>query len=241
VNTEKALHVALGPDADPKVLTALRHLLNNVSEDAATKAIKQEREFVVQVIRSLPVLPGSLKQMYIESPEYLKEAFGELVPKDMIPGTLEYIAESLRFNALAKAVLESAKQEAWRTNCGFVGTEHLLLGILRMRTTTAFKVIFDGHEVNLDALRDRVELLTSSGTSPWKEGKYPSPTPRVKMILSAAREERDKKNGATAQVQTADILLAILSEEAGIAFQALSAFDVTYDSACQKMSDLSEV
>src|SRR3974390_1814040 len=91
------------------------------------------------------------------------------------------------FTPRAQQVLALARREADRFNHSFVGTEHLLLGLISLGQGTAVNVL---HRlgVNLETLRAEVEKQLGTGPQDAKVGKIPY-TPRVKKVLALAANE----------------------------------------------------
>src|SRR5512147_786280 len=112
------------------------------------------------------------------------------------------------FTPRAQQVLALARKEADRFNHNFVGTEHLLLGLIKLGQGVAVNVL---HKMNLDLETVRRQLEKEVGTSPDQKiiGNIPY-TPRVKKVLALAQTEA--KYLKHTYVGTEHILLGLLRE-----------------------------
>lgn len=129
----------------------------------------------------------------------------------------------------AKQVVALAKEEAARLNHGFVGTEHLLLGLIKLGEGVAVKAL-EKWGLDLETVKIEVEKEVGTGT----DKKVPTPiplTPRVKEVFSLAAQEA-KALGHT-YVGTEHLLLGWLREGEGVAAQVLKNFNVDIDQTRQ--------
>src|SRR5580765_1596548 len=122
------------------------------------------------------------------------------------------------FTPRAQQVLALARREADRFNHNFVGTEHLLLGIVALGQGTAVAVL-NKMGLNLETLRQQVELQVSTGPDQEMVGNIPY-TPRVKKVLALAAKEAHSLNHT--YVGTEHILLGVLREGDGVAARVLN-------------------
>ena len=122
----------------------------------------------------------------------------------------------------AQQVLALARREADRFHHNFVGTEHLLLGLIALGQGTAVTVL---RKLGLDLETVRVEVEKQVGTGPDQKiiGNIPY-TPRVKKVLALAAKEAGSLNHT--YVGTEHILLGILREGDGVAGRVLKNLDV---------------
>ncbi|MGL5513464.1 MAG: ATP-dependent Clp protease ATP-binding subunit [Sporomusa sp.] len=125
-----------------------------------------------------------------------------------------------RFTDRARKVLILAQQEAARYGHGYIGTEHLLLGLLRESEGVAAKVLMS---LNLDveAVRMQVESILGQGQEQGGDIGY---TPRAKKIIELAMEEALRLGHN--YVGTEHLLLGLVREGEGIAAQVLSSMGV---------------
>ena len=119
-----------------------------------------------------------------------------------------------------RKAMQLAHQEALRFNHEYVGTEHILLGLIKEGSGVAAAVLA-GFKVGLRNVRLAVESQIQSGQNMVVIGKLPY-TPRAKKVIGLAMEEADdlKHN----YVGTEHLLLALLREEEGIASKVLKSF-----------------
>ena len=120
------------------------------------------------------------------------------------------------FTPRAQQTLALARKEADRLNHNYVGTEHLLLGLIKLGQGVAVNVLQE-MGLDIDTVRMEVEKQTGSGPRP-QEGNIPY-TPRVKKVLALACEEA--KSLDHSYVGTEHILLGILREGEGAAARVL--------------------
>lgn len=122
-----------------------------------------------------------------------------------------------RFTERAQKVLFLARDEARRLGHPAVGTEHLLLGLLREGEGIAARSL-QALGVNLDQVRQQVEKIVLPSKSIY--GEEIGFTPRAKKVLELAQEE-GRRQGVS-YVGTEHILLGLISEGEGVAAQALT-------------------
>ena len=126
------------------------------------------------------------------------------------------------FTPRAQQVLALARKEADRFNHNFVGTEHLLLGLIKLGQGVAVNVL---QKMGLDLETVRMEVEKQVGTGPDQKmiGNIPY-TPRVKKVLALAGKEARALNHT--YVGTEHILLGLLREGDGVAARVLKNLDV---------------
>ncbi len=122
-----------------------------------------------------------------------------------------------RFTDRARKVMQLANQEAQRFNHEYIGTEHILLGLVKEGSGVAANVL-KNLNVNLRSIRLEVEKLVQSGPEMVTMGKLPQ-TPRAKKVIEYAMEEARNLNHN--YVGTEHILLGLLREHEGVAAQVL--------------------
>jgi ATP-dependent Clp protease ATP-binding subunit ClpC len=121
------------------------------------------------------------------------------------------------FTPRAKHVLVLAQKEAERFNHDYVGTEHLLLGLIGLGEGVAVSVL-KGMDLNLDKLRIEVEKQSGVG-GPTKQEGLPPFTPRLKKVIILAATEAKSMNYNF--IGTEHLLLALLREGESVAAQIL--------------------
>ena len=122
-----------------------------------------------------------------------------------------------RFTDRARKVIQLANQEANRLNHSTVGTEHLLLGLVKEGSGVASNVL-KNQDIDLGKIRREVEKLVPPGNQMLTMGRLPQ-TPRARKTLEYAMEEA--RNLGSTYVGTEHILLGLLREQEGIAAQVL--------------------
>src|SRR5437868_1642046 len=123
------------------------------------------------------------------------------------------------FTPRAQQVLQLARKEADRFNHNYVGTEHLLLGLIKLGQGVAVNVL-QKMGLDLETVRMEVEKQVGSGPETKIVGNVPY-TPRVKKVLALAGKEAKALNHS--YVGTEHILLGLLREgEAGVGKTAIA-------------------
>jgi len=122
-----------------------------------------------------------------------------------------------RFTDRARKVMQLANQEAQRFNHEYIGTEHVLLGLIKEGSGVAANVL-KNLDVDLRKIRMEVEKLVQSGPDMVTMGKLPQ-TPRAKKVIEYSMEEA--RNLGHNYVGTEHILLGLLREQEGVAAQVL--------------------
>ncbi len=126
------------------------------------------------------------------------------------------------FTPRAQQVLALARKEADRFNHAYVGTEHLLLGLIKLGQGVAVNVL-ERMGLALDVVRMEVEKEVGSGPPQKSAGNIPY-TPRVKKVLALANKEAKSLNHS--YVGTEHLLLGLLREGEGVAARVLKRLDV---------------
>jgi ATP-dependent Clp protease ATP-binding subunit ClpC len=129
-----------------------------------------------------------------------------------------------RFTPLARQAVDHARQEAHSLRHKHIGTEHILLGLLRQEEGVAARVLASLH-VTDEAVRTEVAHLVLSGEI-LQADEIPF-TPRVKEVFELSLIEAAKLNEA--EVGTEHLLLAIARENKGVAARVLEEFDADAD------------
>ncbi|HEY0009050.1 MAG TPA: ATP-dependent Clp protease ATP-binding subunit [Tepidisphaeraceae bacterium] len=122
-----------------------------------------------------------------------------------------------RFTDRARKVMALANQEAQRFNHEYIGTEHILLGLVKEGSGVGANVL-KNLDVDLRKVRLEVEKLVKSGPEMVTMGKLPQ-TPRAKKVIEYAIEEARSLNHN--YVGTEHLLLGLLREHDGVAAQVL--------------------
>ena len=126
------------------------------------------------------------------------------------------------FTPRAQQVLALARKEADRFNHNYVGTEHLLLGLIKLGQGVAVNVLMK-MGLELENVRMEVEKHVGSGQEQKMVGNIPY-TPRVKKVLALASKEARALNHS--YVGTEHILLGLLREGEGVAAHVLKSLEI---------------
>ena len=131
------------------------------------------------------------------------------------------------FSAQVKEIISFSREEALRLGNDFIGTEHLLLGLIREGENTAIKVL---KQLNVDLyeLRKEVELAVKdkTGKNIANINSLPLTKQAEKVIRVTVLEAKALKSPL---VETEHLMLSILKNKENIATQILSQFDIDYD------------
>ena len=139
-----------------------------------------------------------------------------------------------RFTDRARKVMALANQEAQRFNHEYIGTEHILLGLVKEGSGVAANVL-KNLDVDIKKLRLEVEKLVKSGPDMVTMGKLPQ-TPRAKKVIEYAIEEARSLNHN--YVGTEHILLGLLRETEGVAAQVLMNLGLKLENVRQEVLNL---
>ena len=122
-----------------------------------------------------------------------------------------------RFTDRARKVMGLARQEAQRFNHQYIGTEHILLGLIQEGSGVAANVLRN-LDVDPDKIRQEVEKIVQDGPTMVSMGQLPF-TPRAKKVLELASEEAT--NLRHNYIGTEHLLLGLIRENEGVAAQVL--------------------
>jgi ATP-dependent Clp protease ATP-binding subunit ClpC len=136
------------------------------------------------------------------------------------------------FTPRAQQVLALARKEAERFHHNYLGTEHLLLGLIRLGQGVAVSVI-QKMGLDLDKVRAEVEKQTPVGTDAPAQGNGIPYTPRVKKVLALAGREAKQLNHS--YIGTEHLLLGLLREDEGVAARVLKSLDVDIERVRQEI------
>src|SRR5580693_4049398 len=137
------------------------------------------------------------------------------------------------FTPRAQQVLALARKEADRLNHNFLGTEHLLLGLIKLGQGVAVNVL---QKMGLDLETVRLEVEKQVGTGPDQRmiGNIPY-TPRVKKVIALAQKEAKQLNHT--YVGTEHLLLGLLREGDGVAARVLRGLEVEIEQTRKDILD----
>src|SRR5437868_12293557 len=147
----------------------------------------------------------------------------------MLPGPgCEGIMNGYNFTERVRKVLAMAREEAARLHHEYVGTEHILLGLIREGEGVAATVL-QNLSVELDDIQQKIEETVKKGKAGQTTGPDLPYTSRAKKVLELAMSEARELNHS--YVGTEHLLLGLLREEKGIAAQVLTDAGVNLDAA----------
>jgi ATP-dependent Clp protease ATP-binding subunit ClpA len=158
--------------------------------------------------------------------EKVRKRLTEPLPSEYVP------SESIHnFTPRAQQLLSLARKEAVKLNQNFVGTEHLLLGLVALGQGVAVNVL-QNMGVDLQCVQAEVKKLVGLGPEQKVIGDFPY-TPRVKKVLAIAWKEA----GALSHkyVGTEHIVLGLLREGGGIAARVLKSMNVDIEQTRQEI------
>src|ERR1043166_6947435 len=132
------------------------------------------------------------------------------------------------FTDRVRKVLQMAREEAARLHHEYVGTEHILLGLIREGEGVAAAVLTNLN-VDLEEIQQKIEETVKKGKAAAAAGPDLPYTSRAKKVLELAMSEARDLNHS--YVGTEHLLLGLLREEKGIAAQVLTDAGVNLDAA----------
>src|SRR5579871_382096 len=139
-----------------------------------------------------------------------------------------------RFTDRARKVMQLANQEAQRFNHEYIGTEHILLGLVKEGSGVAANVL-KNLDIDLRKIRLEVEKIVQAGPDMVTMGKLPQ-TPRAKKVIEYAIEEARNLNHN--YVGTEHLLLGLLREQEGVAAQVLMNLNLKLDEVREEVLNL---
>ena len=139
-----------------------------------------------------------------------------------------------RFTDRARKVMQLANQEAQRFNHEYIGTEHILLGLVKEGSGVAANVL-KNLDVDLRKIRMEVEKIVQTGPDMVTMGKLPQ-TPRAKKVIEYSMDEARNLNHN--YVGTEHLLLGLLREQEGVAAQVLMNLGMKLDDVRDEVLNL---
>jgi ATP-dependent Clp protease ATP-binding subunit ClpC len=121
--------------------------------------------------------------------------------------------------------MQLAQQEAQRFNHEYIGTEHILMGLIKEGSGVAASIL-KTLDVDLRKVRLKVEVLVQCGPDMVTMGKLPQ-TPRAKKVIEYAMDEARTLNHN--YVGTEHILLGLIKEPEGVACEVLTSFGLNLE------------
>ncbi len=138
------------------------------------------------------------------------------------------------FSQRVQVVIQLSREEALRLGHDYIGTEHLLLGLIREGGGVAVEIL-QSLDLDLDDLKKAIEDAVRSTGGTITMGNIPF-TKRAERVLrvASAEAERFKSN----VIGTEHLLLALLKDNEGVAAQVLHSFDITYGTVKDELENV---
>jgi len=139
-----------------------------------------------------------------------------------------------RFTDRARKVITLARQEAQRLNHDYLGTEHILLGLVQEGSGVAANVLRN-LDIDLKKIRLELEKFVKSGAPTMTVGQLPF-TPRAKRVLELSMEEANNLNHN--YIGTEHLLLGLLREHDGYAARVLMSLGVKLEDVREEVMEI---
>jgi len=138
------------------------------------------------------------------------------------------------FSQRVQVVIQLSREEAIRLGHDYIGTEHLLLGLIREGGGIGVEIL-QNINLDLDEIKKAVEDAVRSSGGTITDGTIPF-TKRAERVLrvAAAEAERFKSN----TIGTEHLLLALLRDSEGVAAQVLQSFDIMYENVRDELENI---
>jgi len=138
------------------------------------------------------------------------------------------------FTERARKAIEYARDEAARLKHDYIGTEHLLLGVIRLGEGLAVEIL-QNIGVELNELKKSIEDIVQPSGGTMQMGQLPL-TARAKKTLEVSGNEARALRSK--DIDTEHILLALLKDEEGVAAQVLSMYDIDYKEVYEELRNV---
>ena len=138
------------------------------------------------------------------------------------------------FTESARKAIEFARDEAARLRHDYIGTEHLLLGLVRLGEGRAVDIIIN-MGLDLNELKQSIEEVVQPSGGTMTMGQLPLTARAKKTLEVSGQEARALKSK---DIDTEHILLALLKDEEGVAAQVLSMYDIDYKEAYEELKNI---
>jgi len=138
------------------------------------------------------------------------------------------------FTELARKAIEFARDEAARLRHDYIGTEHLLLGLVRLGDGRAVEIIAN-LGIELPDLKTSIEEVVQPSGGTMTVGQLPLTARAKKTLEVSGQEARTLKSK---DIDTEHILLALLKDEEGVAAQVLSMYEIDYKDAYEELKNI---
>jgi ATP-dependent Clp protease ATP-binding subunit ClpC len=138
------------------------------------------------------------------------------------------------FTEAARKAIEYARDEASRLKHDYIGTEHLLLGLIRLGEGQAVEII-SNLGLELEDLKASIEEVVQPSGGTMTMGQLPLTARAKKTLEVSGQEARALKSK---DIDTEHILLALLKDEEGVAAQVLSTYEIDYKEAYEELKNI---
>jgi len=138
------------------------------------------------------------------------------------------------FTEAARKAIEYARDEAARLRHDYIGTEHLLLGLIRYGEGKAIEIITN-IGLDLNELKQSIEEVVQPSGGTMTMGQLPLTARAKKTLEVSGQEARALKSK---DIDTEHILMALLKDEEGVAAQVLSMYDIDYKEAYEELKNI---
>ncbi len=138
------------------------------------------------------------------------------------------------FTELARKAIEYARDEASRLRHDYIGTEHLLLGLIRLGEGRATEIV-NNLGIELGDLKASIEEVVQPAGGTMTMGQLPLTARAKKTLEVSGQEARALKSK---DIDTEHILLALLKDEEGVAAQVLSLYEIDYKEVYEELKNI---
>ncbi|MEE9553363.1 MAG: ATP-dependent Clp protease ATP-binding subunit [candidate division Zixibacteria bacterium] len=138
------------------------------------------------------------------------------------------------FTESARKAIEYARDEAARLKHDYIGTEHLLLGLIRLGEGLATEIL-NNIGIDLNELKASVEEMVQPSGGTMQMGQLPLTARAKKTLEVSGNEARALKSK---DIDTQHILLALLKDEEGVASQVMAMYDVDYKEVYEELRNI---
>jgi len=138
------------------------------------------------------------------------------------------------FTELARKAIEYARDEAARLRHDYIGTEHLLLGLIKLGEGRAVEII-NNLGLEIQDLKSSIEEVVQPSGGTMTMGQLPLTARAKKTLEVSGQEARALKSK---DIDTEHILLALLKDEEGVAAQVLSMFEIDYKEVYEELKNV---
>ncbi|SYZ74637.1 Chaperone protein ClpB [Candidatus Zixiibacteriota bacterium] len=138
------------------------------------------------------------------------------------------------FTELARKAIEYARDEAARLRHDYIGTEHLLLGLIRLGEGRAVEII-NNLGLEVQDLKASIEEVVQPAGGTMTMGNLPLTARAKKTLEVSGQEARALKSK---DIDTEHILLALLKDEEGVAAQVLSMYEIDYKEVYEELKNI---